>query len=205
MTCARRRSPLVASPRLCLCTRSRGQIPISNRIAWTPPYAVAMGATHSYELSLRWTGNTGAGTSSYRAYGRQHEISAPDKPVIVGSSDPAFRGDRQRWNPEELLVAALSQCHMLSYLHLAASAGIVVTDYTDTASGTMNENKDGSGEFTEVVLRPIVTVANASMCERAEALHNDAAKLCFIARSVNFPVHHRPVVVSTSPASLESG
>ena len=163
-----------------------------------------MSATHSYELSLRWTGNTGAGTSSYRAYGRQHEISAPGKPVIAGSSDPAFRGDKERWNPEELLVAALSQCHMLSYLHLAASAGIVVTAYTDSPSGTMNENQDGSGEFSEVVLRPVVTVADASMCERAEALHDDAEKLCFIARSVNFPVHHRPVAISTSAAPIGS-
>lgn len=163
-----------------------------------------MSAAHSYELMLRWTGNTGSGTSTYRAYGREHEISAPGKPVIAGSSDPAFRGDRQRWNPEELLVAALSQCHMLSYLHLAASAGIVVTAYADTPSGTMIENNDGSGEFTEVVLRPVVTVADASMRERAAALHDDAEKLCFIARSVNFPVHHRPVVVSDSPAPLGS-
>ncbi|MGA2805649.1 MAG: OsmC family protein [Acidimicrobiales bacterium] len=152
-----------------------------------------MSATHSYELSLRWTGNTGSGTASYRAYGRDHEVSAAGKPVIPGSSDPAFRGDPQRWNPEELLVAALSQCHMLSYLHLAANAGIVVTAYGDTPSGTMNENPDGSGEFVEVLLRPEVTVADAAMSERATALHDDAEKLCFIARSVNFPVHHRPV------------
>ena len=152
-----------------------------------------MRATHSYELSLRWTGNTGSGTASYRAYGRDHEVSAAGKPVIAGSSDPAFRGDPQRWNPEELLVAALSQCHMLSYLHLAANAGIVVTAYGDTPSGTMNENPDGSGEFVEVLLRPEVTVADAAMSERATALHDDAEKLCFIARSVNFPVHHRPV------------
>ncbi|MGD0982822.1 MAG: OsmC family protein [Acidimicrobiales bacterium] len=154
-----------------------------------------MSSTHSYELSLRWTGNTGSGTSSYRAYGREHEVSAAGKPVIAGSSDPAFRGDPQRWNPEELLVAALSQCHMLSYLHLAASAGIVVTSYSDTPSGTMNENPDGSGEFVEVLLRPEVTVADAGMRERAGALHDDAEKLCFIARSVNFPVRHRPGTV----------
>jgi organic hydroperoxide reductase OsmC/OhrA len=154
-----------------------------------------MSASHSYELSLKWTGNTGSGTASYRVYGRDHEVSATGKPVIAGSSDPAFRGDPQRWNPEELLVAALSQCHMLSYLHLAANAGVVVTAYADTPSGTMNENPDGSGEFVAVVLRPEVTVADAVMSDRATALHDDAEKLCFIARSVNFPVHHRPVTI----------
>jgi len=164
-----------------------------------------MNSTHSYELSLQWTGNTGSGTSSYRAYSREHEIRAVGKPVIAGSSDPAFRGDSQRWNPEELLVAALSQCHMLSYLHLAASAGIVVTAYCDTPLGTMNENPDGSGEFTTVLLRPSVTVAAADMRERADALHADAEKLCFIARSVNFPVHHQPVTVVESRGSLTAG
>ena len=158
-----------------------------------------MSATHSYELSLRWTGNTGSGTSSYRAYSREHEIRAVGKPVIAGSSDPAFRGDSQRWNPEELLVAALSQCHMLWYLHLAVDAGVVVTAYADTPLGVMVENPDGSGEFTEVLLRPSVTVADGGMRERAEALHDDAEKLCFIARSVNFPVHHQPVTVVGSP------
>jgi organic hydroperoxide reductase OsmC/OhrA len=157
-----------------------------------------MNATHSYELSLQWTGNTGSGTSNYGAYGREHEISAVGKPVIAGSSDPAFRGDAQRWNPEELLVAALSQCHMLFYLHLAASAGIVVTAYADTPIGTMNENADGSGEFSEVLLRPVVTVADAEECEHAQSLHRDAEKLCFIARSVNFPVQHQPVAVVDS-------
>ncbi len=157
-----------------------------------------MNTTHSYEVALQWTGNTGSGTSSYRAYGREHEVSAVGKPAIAGSSDPAFRGDSERWNPEELLVAALSQCHMLSYLHLTASAGIIVTAYTDAPLGTMNENPDGSGEFSRVLLRPTVTVADAAMRERAEALHDDAEKLCFIARSVNFPVHHQPVTVVDS-------
>ncbi len=168
--------------------------PAAGRTSPTGSYDALM-ATHSYEISLQWTGNNGSGTSSYRAYSRQHELSASDKPVIAGSSDPAFRGDAQRWNPEELLVAALSQCHMLSYLHLAANAGVVVTAYTDTPSGTMNENADGSGEFTRAVLRPVVTVTDAAMREKAESLHDKAEKLCFIARSVNFPVHHQPAVV----------
>lgn len=149
-----------------------------------------MPGTHQYELSLRWTGNRGSGTSGYRDYDRTHEVHAPGKPVIAGSSDPAFRGEPDRWNPEELLVAALSQCHLLWYLHLAAVAGVVVTDYTDTPTGTMAEDSDGGGRFTEVVLRPVVTVAEASMCDRAAALHADAHAKCFIARSVNFPVRH---------------
>ena len=153
-----------------------------------------MNATHTYELSLQWTGNSGSGTSGYRSYSRDHEIHAPGKAVIAGSSDPAFRGDAQRWNPEELLVAALSQCHMLSYLHLAADAGIVVTAYSDAPVGTMRENPDGSGQFTQVLLRPTVTVADATMRARAETIHDQAEKICFIARSVNFPVRHKPVI-----------
>src|SRR5205814_6337653 len=100
----------------------------------------------------------GTGTSGYREYDRAHEISSPGKPPIVGSSDPSFRGDATRYNPEELLVASLSTCHMLWYLHLAADAGIAVTAYADDARGTMLEADDGSGRFARVVLRPTVTV-----------------------------------------------
>ncbi|MGA3353808.1 MAG: OsmC family protein [Acidimicrobiales bacterium] len=154
-----------------------------------------MGAEHSYELALEWTGNGGSGTSSYRAYARDHEVRSPGKPLIAGSADPAFRGDAQRWNPEELLVASLAQCHMLWYLHLAATAGVVVTAYTDTPVGVMSEDPDGVGQFTEVLLRPAVSVAEGAMRERATALHGEAGRLCFIARSVNFPVRHEPVTV----------
>jgi len=145
---------------------------------------------------MQWTGNTGVGTAGYRAYERSHEISAPGlpKPPIPGSSDPAFRGDRARWNPEELLVSALSACHALSYLHLCAVAGVVVTDYVDHAEGWMDEDADGGGHFRRVVLRPAVTVAPGSDVERARALHHDAHRLCFIARSVNFPVEHEPEI-----------
>ncbi len=161
-------------------------------------YDMAMHAEHTYELRLEWTGNRGSGTSSYSAYGRDNEIASPGKPVIAGSSDPAFRGDAQRWNPEELLVASLSQCHMLWYLHLAAAGGIVVTAYLDTPVGLMHENPDGSGRFTEVLLRPEVTLADAAARERAASLHDDAGKMCFIARSVSFPVRHEPVTVVES-------
>lgn len=145
-------------------------------------------ATHSYTTELVWTGNRGEGTSGYRAYDRAHEISAAGKPIIPGSSDPHFRGDATRYNPEELLVASLSACHMLWFLHLCADAGIRVERYTDAATGTMQETPDGGGRFTEVVLRPLVTVAGEIDEERMNAVHERAHQLCFIAKSVNFPV-----------------
>jgi organic hydroperoxide reductase OsmC/OhrA len=160
-----------------------------------------MSRVHTYQLSLSWTGNVGLGTSDYRAYERAHEVAAAEKPTILGSSDPAFRGDPRRWNPEELLVASLSQCHLLAYLHLAASAGVVVTAYTDTPVGSMAENADGSGQFTEVLLSPAVTVAEESMVTRAAELHDPAHRMCFIAGSVNFPVRH---AASTLLAPRES-
>jgi organic hydroperoxide reductase OsmC/OhrA len=157
--------------------------------------------THRYELSLEWLGNRGSGTTGYRDYDRTHEVRGPGKPPIAGSSDAHFRGDAGRWNPEELLVAALSQCHMLWYLHLAAVAGVVVTDYTDTPSGTMLEEPDGAGQFEEAILRPVVTVSSADMTEMAQSLHADAEANCFIARSVNFPVRcEATVIVRARPA-----
>jgi organic hydroperoxide reductase OsmC/OhrA len=147
---------------------------------------------HHYAVTVSWTGNRGTGTSGYRDYGRDHDISAGELPVILGSSDPAFRGDKGRWNPELELLAALSQCHMLSYLHVCAVAGVVVTGYVDTAEGTMAEDGDGGGRFTEAVLRPQVTVAAPDMIDAAIALHDEASAKCFIAASVNFPVRHEP-------------
>jgi organic hydroperoxide reductase OsmC/OhrA len=154
-----------------------------------------MAVTHRYELTVRWTGNTGTGTSDYRGYRRDHEIHGDGKPMLLGSSDPAFRGDAARWNPEELLVAALAQCHMLWYLHLCAEGGVVVTDYADTPVGTMTmDATGGGGKFTDVILRPAVTVADPSMADKAMALHDEINAVCFIARSVNFPVRHEPTV-----------
>jgi organic hydroperoxide reductase OsmC/OhrA len=168
--------------------------------------------THSYDVTVAWTGNRGGGTSGYREYGRDHEVTVSgagdgpeagdaDRPQpIAGSSDSTFRGDSARWNPEQLLTAALAQCHMLSYLHACAAAGIVVTGYTDEAHGTMTETTDGGGHFTEVVLRPRVTVAAPDMVEKAAGLHREAHERCFIANSVNFPVRHEPVVLAASTA-----
>src|ERR1035441_11122788 len=124
-----------------------------------------MPKTHSYALTVTWTGNTGTGTSGYQAFERSHDVSIAGKPSISGSADPAFRGATDRWNPEELLVASLSQCHMLWYLHLAAAGGIVVTAYLDMPVGLMHENPDGSGRFTEVLLRPEGTLADPALRE----------------------------------------
>ncbi|MBV8174651.1 MAG: OsmC family protein [Verrucomicrobia bacterium] len=149
-----------------------------------------MSREHNYRVNVIWTGNTGSGTSGYQAYKRDHEISVVGKPPIPGSSDPKFRGDAARYNPEELLVAALSTCHMLWYLHLCADAGIVVESYEDRAEGTMKENTEGGGRFVSVKLWPHVRVIGS--IEQAEALHQRAHELCFIANSVNFPVEHEP-------------
>lgn len=149
--------------------------------------------THTYHTQLHWTGNLGSGTSGYRAYSRDHEIQVEGKPMLPGSSDPTFRGDPSRYNPEDLLVSSLSACHMLWFLHLCTDAGIVVTAYSDNATGTMTETADGSGRFSEVILHPQVTVAEAAMVERAQALHAAAYRMCFIANSCNFPVRHEAV------------
>ncbi len=144
---------------------------------------------HTFQTTLRWTGNLGSGTSSYRSYGRDYELSGPQKTsTIAGSSAKTYRGDDARYNPEELLIAALSSCHLLAYLHLCADAGIAVTAYDDFAEGTMRTNPDGSGEFVEVTLRPRVQITDPARTAEAATLHERAHEMCFIARSVNFPV-----------------
>ncbi len=155
-----------------------------------------MAKLHRYRLRVTWTGNTGEGTRSPRGYSRAHTIAGEGKPPIQGSSDPSFRGDPARWNPEELLLASLSACHKLWYLDLCARAGVVVTAYEDGPEGEMAEETGGEGQFTRVVLRPRVTIAPGSDAHAAEALHESAHRMCFIARSVNFPVLHEPVIVT---------
>ena len=150
------------------------------------------GRAHRYAVTVVWTGNQGEGTSGYHSYARDHEVTADSRPPLIGSSDRAFRGNAQRWDPERLLVAALSQCHLLSYLHVCAEAGVVVVDYVDQAEGEMQQTPDGGGHFTEVTLRPRVTVSEESMTAAARELHGRAHELCFIANSVNFPVLHEP-------------
>ena len=156
--------------------------------------AISAPRDHAYTVTVTWTGNNGSGTSAYRAYARRHEIEVLGKPAIPASSDPAFRGDASRYNPEELLVASLSSCHMLWYLHLCAVNGIVVTSYEDCAEGVMIEQAGGEGRFTEVVLAPEIVLTPGSDVDRAHALHAEAHAKCFIANSVNFPVRHEPVI-----------
>jgi organic hydroperoxide reductase OsmC/OhrA len=157
------------------------------------PKSNLMNGEHNYSLTVKWTGNTGTGTSGYRAYERSHTISIDHKPDIEGSSDPAFRGDKSKHNPEDMLVAALSACHMMSYLHVCVKAGIVVTEYVDHATGIMIETGGGAGRFREVTLNPVVKITDPAMIEKANELHRQANALCFIANSVNFPVGHNPV------------
>ena len=153
-----------------------------------------MSKMHNYRATIGWTGNLGEGTKDYRGYSRNNEALVGSKPAIQLSADPAFRGDNTRYNPEELLVISLSSCHMLSYLHLCAVAGVVVTDYLDNAEGTMMETPDGNGKFSEVMLNPIVTIQHKDMADKAKELHHQAHKICFIANSCNFPVKHNPVI-----------
>ncbi len=163
---------------------------------WSSAGAPAAAAReHRYASCVKWTGNTGTGTSAYRAYKRDHQIELEGKPAIPGSSDPQFRGDRARWNPEDLFVAALSACHQLWYLHLCADAGVVVTAYEDRAEGVMAEEASGSGRFTRVVLRPKVTITTGSNADLARSLHEKAHAMCFIANSVRCPVENEPEIV----------
>ena len=154
-----------------------------------------MSKLHEFQVTVDWTGNQGTGTSGYREYSREHVISGAGKPALAGSSATAFRGDASRYNPEELLIAALSACHMLSYLHLCAVNEVVVTAYSDAAEGAMALDADGGGRFTSVTLKSRVTITAESNKETALRLHDQAERLCFIANSVNFPVHHVPEII----------
>ena len=153
-----------------------------------------MHGEHHYRLTSRWTGDRGTGTSGYRDYDRAVTIQVEGKPELLASADRPFRGDPARWNPEDMLLAALSECHLLSYLHACVTAGVVVTSYEDDASGTMVLDGKGGGAFREVVLRPRVTVADAAMIPAAHAAHAQANEWCFVANSVNFPVRHEATV-----------
>lgn len=155
-----------------------------------------MAKEHHYRVFVDWQGNRGTGTSSYRDYGRENLVRADGKlHEIAGSSDKTFHGNPERWNPEELLLAALSQCHMLSYLHVATNRGVVVTAYTDSPEGVMEQTSDGGGHFTLVVLKPIVMVSSSEMIEEALSAHREASQKCFIANSVNFEVRHEPEIL----------
>ena len=153
---------------------------------------------HKYTTRICWVGNEGTGTSHYRSYNRNHDIEVEGKAhKILGSSDPSFMGDKTRYNPEEMFLSSLSSCHMLWFLHLCSSNGVVITDYTDQAEGIMVENSGGSGHFTKVTLHPKVVVQQKEMIEKASELHEEANQMCFIANSCNFPIDHNPTTVSS--------
>lgn len=155
---------------------------------------------HDYQVTVIWTGNPGPGTVAYNAYSRAFELESDGKHAIAGSSDPTFRGDAGRWNPEELLVGSLSACHKLWFLHLAAVAGVVVTAYVDHAEGTLLTTPGvESGRFELVVLRPEVTLTYDSDISLVPALHDDAHRRCFIANSVNFSVLCDPTTRLEAP------
>lgn len=162
-----------------------------------------MKAAHHYAVRVSWTGNRGSGTSGYREYGREHTISAAGKDPIAGSADRTFHGNADRWNPEELLLTALSQCHMLSYLHVAVRHGVTVVAYTDDAVGTMEQSPPVGGRFTSATLRPRVTISDPAQQGLAESLHAEAARECFIAASVNFPVGHEPMTLAEAVTGSE--
>ena len=145
---------------------------------------------HSYQINLQWTGNTGKGTETYRGYERSHRISVEGKQIIEASSDPSFRGDKTKYNPEEMFVASLSSCHMLWFLHLCSDASVIVLEYSDAAIGKMVESDDGNGRFSEVILHTHVKVKEEWMLEKIESIHEKANAFCFIANSCNFPVRH---------------
>jgi organic hydroperoxide reductase OsmC/OhrA len=153
-----------------------------------------MNSEHSFAVSVEWQGNRGSGTSGYRDFSRSVELRAEGKRAIQASAARLFHGDADRWNPEEQLIGALSECHLLSYLHVATQAGVIVESYTDAATGTLHTNPDGSGALVEVVLNPVVTISAGDPAS-ALALHAEANRLCFIANSVNFPVRHVPQIL----------
>jgi organic hydroperoxide reductase OsmC/OhrA len=148
-----------------------------------------MSKQHTYTSKVVWTGGRGDGTREYRAYDRTWEIRTPGKPVIACSNDPLLGGDPSRPNPEDLLLASLSACHMLWYLHLASDAGIVVTGYEDEPVGIGETSPSGAGRFIAATLRPTIRVKAGADLERADAIHRDIHAFCFIARSVNFPIN----------------
>ena len=149
--------------------------------------------SHEYKSRLVWDGNRGDGTSSYAAYGRDYRIVIDGKQDLSGTANPAFRGDAAKHDPEDLFLAAIVSCHMLSYLALCARAGINVVAYEDDARGTLVLDAGGGGRFEEVTLRPVVTIAGGDL-EKARALHDKAHELCFIANSCSVPIRHEPTV-----------
>lgn len=154
-----------------------------------------MNTEHHYKVALKWTGNQGTGTSNYKEYERAYKIQIDNKVEILGSSDPEFRGDRTKHNPEELLLASVSSCHMLWYLHFCSEAKIIVTDYVDNATAILEETESGNGKFTSILLQPTITITEESMREQGTELHKKANEFCFVANSLNIAVDHKPIFI----------
>lgn len=152
---------------------------------------------HRYNLTAIWRGNKGTGTSGLRDYDRSHTVSILNKPQLHLTTDNPAVGDKTKLNPEDLLVTAVSSCHMLSYLYVCALEGVIVTDYVDNATGLMLEHASGGGQFKEVVLNPVIKVAKTTMIKKAIELHHKAHEICYIANSVNFEVKCNPVCTAT--------
>lgn len=156
---------------------------------------------NEFHVTVSWTGNLGTGTSGVRDFSRDHDISFPDVPTLaplLGSAAPQFRGDPERYNPEQLLIASAAQCHMMTYFWLAARAGLRVVEYRDEATGTLTVHPDGSGEISRIVLKPEIVISPEGEAgadtELALELHSEVAQYCFIARSLNFAIEHEPTV-----------
>jgi organic hydroperoxide reductase OsmC/OhrA len=162
---------------------------------------------HRYSAELSWTGNNGDGTAHYERYGRGYSVRMPGKPDLAGSADAAFRGDATHHSPEDLLLAAIAGCHMLSYLALCARSRICVLAYGDRAEAVMETTPDGGGRFTSATLHPRVVIQDATQRERAQALHDKAHAQCFIASSCNFPIRHEAIVEveGDDAATMSSG
>lgn len=168
-----------------------------NRMLGTANLNSTLMKKHNYKTIVHWTGNKGKGTLDPKSYSRNHSISCEGKySDINGSSDPSFSGDGSRYNPEDLFLSSLSACHMLWYLHLCAINNIVVTEYSDNATGIMEETADGSGRFIEVMLNPTVKITDLDLLQKANELHSEANKMCFIANSCNFKIEHNPKTIT---------
>jgi organic hydroperoxide reductase OsmC/OhrA len=155
-----------------------------------------MNTIHNYKLSVKWTGNQGTGTSDYKDFERSYSIQIENKADILGSADAEFRGDKTKHNPEELLLASVSSCHMLWYLHLCAENNIIVTDYIDNATAILEETTNGNGKFASITLNPTVTITDKIMVDQAKELHKKANEFCFVANSLNIKVDHQPIIIS---------
>lgn len=156
---------------------------------------------HRYRAELAWTDPSNIGTAHYASYPRAFCARIDGKPDLHGSADAAFRGDASAHNPEDLLLIALSACHMLTYLALCARAGIRVLDYRDAAEAELVLDASGSGAFREARLQPRVTIASGDRLAQAQQLHEAAHRACFIARSCAFPVRHRAEVGQAGPGA----